>query len=156
MKQTIVILLSGLTAAAIIIYLFTNVFISDETRVLRTIERGRQAVIDGSILTLSGLLTPTYQDSSGMDRSMVLAALRRFFQETANRQVNVHDISVQISGERADVHIEFTLRTGEKNTASLQSSSLNAVSYSIRAVLIKEDGNWLIDRTVHEEKQIKI
>ena len=132
--------------------LLTYVLVSDETRIRWTIEKGRKAVQSGSILTFSTLLTDEYQDSSGLDRGMMVSALQTLFQETSNRKVFITRQSITIQGRRAEAEIGFVFQCdGERNRTRNWAMSTNAGdSRIVKIVFLKEEHRWLISRTIHD------
>ncbi len=129
--------------------LLTFVLITDKERVLKTLEKARLSVENGSVLSLGTILAPDYIDSSGLDRAMLLRSLTDFFQKTENRQITFIDTSVQIEEDQAlaqlTVRINAEGRTGNPKVDTIISSDTQTMNITVQ--LIKEGRRWYISRT---------
>jgi hypothetical protein len=147
-----IILSSVVFMAVLVWFLFAYVFVSENQRILKSLEKGRLAVQNGSILSLGGLLAPDYVDSSGMDKAMALRALADFFQSTTDRQIVFTDVSIEVNEDRAQALVAFVFKAkGNTNDRWLNSmySSSEANPIKIEVTLIQEGRRWFILRTAH-------
>lgn len=88
--------------------LMTYVFVSDEERILRIIEKGRRAVESGSTLSLNSLLSADYLHEGRIDKRTAIGGLRRLFQETDDRRIQLIGSDVSVDGDQASAIVEFT------------------------------------------------
>jgi len=130
--------------------LLSFVLVSDEQKIRWVIEKGRHGIQSGSLLTFSHILAADYQDSSGMDRAMLLSTLQSLFHEARNRRLLILKESIRVHENRAEADIEFVLQ------ADLDHSQLSRAlagsrndARSLRVYLTKEGRQWVISRTEH-------
>lgn len=128
----------------------TLIFISDEDRISRLIQKCVKGFESGSVFSIAGELSPDYSDSSGADKSVVISALQSLFDTTVSRSFSVSSIEIQIKENAAQVQIHGLLnfqtapgsvmvvpRTGEINSKRLQ----------IQLELLKIKKRWKVIHT---------
>lgn len=131
-------------------YLTNYVYISDEERVLRAIERGRLAVESGTVTAISGLLAPDYSHAGGLDRSMVTRALYQFFNDTEDRTIQIVNSDIQINNDIANATIRFYFDAVFKSPNPMfEQLSQNAQNdlYEINVQFIKNNSDWKVLKT---------
>ena len=109
MKSLVVGIATALLLAVIAYVLLAHVFISEETRIERQIQRGRKAIEDEAILTIASLVAVDYRDDQGHDRSALLAGLRSFFQTVDEVLIGITSMRVTVTDSRAEVSIQFRI-----------------------------------------------
>lgn len=133
-------------------FLSQYVWLTEEERVLRVLEKGRRAVEAGSVYSVSSILDGKYMDASGLDRASVLRVLQDFFNDTEQRKVRFGLMNIQIEGNQAQVDISFQLQAQLENRFSPYQRHLSEAERDmkkLRVTLIKERKNWLITHTDH-------
>lgn len=131
-------------------FLLTYVLISDERKVLRTIEKARCSVESGSVLTLAGLLAANYHHENGMDRSEAIGALQELFHQTKNLRVTLLHSSVRVNGDRAEAQVNYLLTGLEDRSLPEFENQLTdpeGKGRTVEMAFIREGHSWLIERT---------
>jgi len=129
-------------------YLLNYVFISEEQRILRVIEKARLSVESGSIFSLNNVLSSKYQHANGADRAIVLRGLQQMFNETENREILLGSINIDINGDQANalVHFSFDAKLSNNNSfyqRYIKSEQMNKIYVGF----LKEQQGWLIVHT---------
>ena len=109
MRRLIAVSLVALLLAVILYMVATRVFISEEARIEKQIQRGRKAIEDESILTIALMVAEDYRDESGNDRSTLLAQVRHFFQVADNLKLGIRSVNVTVADSEAEALIRFTI-----------------------------------------------
>lgn len=135
--------------AVVVWYLLAYVLVSDEQRIRWIIEKGRLGIENGSLFTLSNLLAPDYQDSSGMDRAMVLGSLQQLFQETKNRRLIITKTIVSVHDLEAEAEVTFSFLSDYSGTVQIP-KALKDAPQTIHVVFRKSGRQWLISQTSHD------
>ncbi|MDP8245363.1 MAG: hypothetical protein P9L94_14860 [Candidatus Hinthialibacter antarcticus] len=135
-----------LTGILIVWFLMTFVLLTEEERILRVIEKGRRCVENGSVISLSNILTSDYAHEGGIDRRTALGAMRQLFQDTNNRRIQLVDREVRIDGERASAWVEFTVIADKIGNRPRDPSGLFSGDdvRTIEIELRKEKGRWRV------------
>jgi len=131
--------------------LMNFVFLSDEERIERAIERGRRSVENGSIFTLRSLFAEdVYSDSSGRSLDEILGSLQCLFNDTANRKIHILGSTIHVSGDIAEAEVRFVFLCKSKNLILDRFLSTNdSDARTVRIAFIKKNGKWKISRTDH-------
>ncbi|MFH1741816.1 MAG: hypothetical protein ABIH23_22660 [bacterium] len=145
MRHLIVISLTILIIALIIYVLIHYVFISEETRIERQIEKGRKAVENESILSISSLISENYRGEFGQDRSEFFALIHQFFQHVENSKINIVSREIDVIGNEAVVSVHFTL-SGTINGQPFTGLEAEQMD-KIRLRFVKQDGSWKVVET---------
>lgn len=138
--------------AAVLLFVLTGwvlmnyVFITDEQRIERLIEKGRAAVENGSILTLTGLLDSQYTHESRLDRATVLRALQNMFQNSEERRVHFLNRDIAVEGQTATAQIRFVFDAEAQPNQFSAPGAMQALgsAQEMTLRLSKEDGGWAI------------
>lgn len=135
-----------LSAIFIAWFLMTYVFLSDEERILRVIEKGRRCIESGSVISLGNILTADYTHEGGVDRRMALGAMRQLFEDTNQRSIQLIDNQIRIDGERASARVEFTVTANKIGNRPRDPSGLFSSGdvKTIELDLRKEKGRWRV------------
>lgn len=109
MKRFFVFLGCILTGVVVVWFLMNYVFLTEEERISRLIEKGRRCVENGSVIALGNILTTDYTHEGGIDKRTALGAMRQLFQDTTGRSLQILARRIQIDGERANATVDFTV-----------------------------------------------
>ena len=96
LKLVLVIVLAGFLGRAV----WQRYFVSEETRIKRVIARGEQAVEEGNLLKLEGVLTADYSDQYGLDKSSALGAVRQFRTQYPSVFIHISDLAITVGDDR--------------------------------------------------------
>lgn len=155
-------LLLLLIAAGVIAYLLSHyVFVSEQKRIERLLERAEIAVEDQSLFSCSRMVSDAYSDSRGFDRSMLLGAARQMFSRFEKIDVDrertqfVHLPETTVEGRTFEaivrVYATVTLYTQDGGAALIDPSK----KHSILLTLVKEKGRWLLKRMEFENVDLR-
>ncbi len=125
---------------AFVYILGTRVFISEETKVKKQIERGRKALQNESFLTISSLIDVDYRDRDGRTREELLAAVRSFFQQADDLDIKIISERVMVEDSHAEAYVRFTVSA---TIDGVRFQSIDREGYSeIWLRLSKKQGSW--------------
>lgn len=127
-------------------FLMAFVFLTEEERLFRVIEKGRRCVENGSVISLSNILATDYAHEGGIDRRTALGAMRQLFQDTKNRRIQLLDHQVRVDGERASARVEFTVIADKIGNRPRDPSGL-FLGDDVRTIELdfrKEKGRWRV------------
>lgn len=126
---------------AFVYMLVMHVFISDETRIERQIQKGRKALENEAILSIASLVAEDYRDEYGHDRAELLAGLRSFFQTADELQIDITRIRVSVGKLEAEALVQFTISV-------VDGQRLDAVGYGGAGTawlrFSKQAGSWQV------------
>ena len=143
-----------LVAGLIVFILFHYVWISDEERVRRLIDRGVEATEDRSIYRVGNLLAFDYSDAMSLDRNGILAVARDLFQTFDKIQVEIKDLKFDQPPELSDDGQVKTARVRIRCSVILhQSPSMMKViddnpaqRQFVVIQVVKKNSRWLVQR----------
>ncbi|HQO33538.1 MAG TPA: hypothetical protein PLG59_02685 [bacterium] len=142
MKRILISILVLLLIVLSFYVLFHFVFISDETRIQRRIEKGRAAIEKENLLTLAGLVSEKYRGNVGTEKSELLGNLHQLFQMSENIRIQVHSTEIRVNGTEADVSVRFTMSgtLDGKDFSGVQSGETETIGLRFA----KEDRAWRV------------
>jgi len=122
--------------------LFHFVFIGDETRIQRQIEKGRIAVEKENLFGLAGLISDKYRGSVGAEKSELLGYVHQLFQMSDNIKIKIHSIEIHVDNAEAEVVVQFSM------TGTLDGNDFSGVwsgdTEQIGLRFLKENGAWRV------------
>ena len=144
-----------IVAAAVVAFVvwqvWQRVFVTDETRIQRQIATMARAVEKGDVLRLSDAVAADYGDDWGMDKSMLLGAVRSFRTQYDAVLIHITDLTVTIDPDRQKAQAVFIAKVLAKPKGSVAESEVRAERF--RLYFRKTDGGWKLVRT--ESPQLK-
>ncbi|MEW6233761.1 MAG: hypothetical protein AB1656_00100 [Candidatus Omnitrophota bacterium] len=130
--------------------LLNFVFLSEEERIERVIEKGRRSVENGSIFSLRNLFTEDYSDSSGQSLDEIMGSAQCMFSDTANRKIHIAGSSIRASGDKAEAEVRYVFHCQSKNSfIDHYLSANNSDVRTVRIVFVKNSRRWKICHTDH-------
>ncbi len=129
-------------------YLTNYVFISEEQKIYRLIEKGRLGVESGSVFSLNNILAANYQHANGADRALVIRGLQQLFQETKERSIQLGSIQIEIQDGRATGRVRFSFDAQlTAPNSRYQKYITNNQMHELRVEFVKNKNGWEILRT---------
>jgi len=126
-------------------FLFTFVFISDEQRIFRIIEKSKHKFESGSLLYFPTIISENYRGRIGADRSELLGIIKLIFQETKSRDVKIIQYNISVTDETAQVSIEYQLSfSGQSSHLPNTKHSANMTRDVLHLDLQKSNHSWEI------------
>ena len=141
-----VIFLAGL----VLWWLQSYIWVTEEQKIHKIIEKSRLKLEQGSIYYFTDLLASGYRDSRGMDKTETLGILQSFFNKTKNRDIRFSNYDVAVHGEEAVVYLVVTLRIVNKDEiAFLQNFDPEALLRPMRIKIVfgKIADQWKLVQT---------
>lgn len=128
-------------------YLFSSLWVTEESRILEVVTDARDAVQDKSLFKFQSVLSSDYKDASGLDRSTMTRLATAYFRSQDSVSILILGSDVQIEGEDEDqAVVDLTLQvigqSGGSISRGLTDNSLMGEGYTIR--LRKERTGWKI------------
>lgn len=156
MKNFVSFLICILVLAFTAWYLLEHVFITEETRIQRVIEKGKRSIQGGSYWTIPDMLTADYRDRSGLEKEGVLYAIKSLIDQTSERQIHILRTEIEIQSDRealATVRFLFFAQIKTGNTAFRTLLTETADEAKIAQIRLKKEKNkWKIASTAVQSR----
>ena len=121
-----------------------RVFVTDETRLRRQISIMVSATEKGDVLRLSDALAGDYGDDWGLDKSMLVGAVRSFRSQYDALFIHLSDLTVTIDPDHQKAQAIFVAKIIAKAKGSLSESEVRADRF--RLYFRKSDSGWKLTR----------
>jgi len=126
-----------------------RVFVTDETRIRRQISVMVSATEKGDVLRLSDALAADYSDDWGLDKSMLIGAVRSFRSQYDALFIHLSDLIVTIDPDHQKAQAVFIAKIIAKAKGSLSESEIRADRF--RLYFRKSDSGWKLTRAESPE-----
>ncbi|MGA2140361.1 MAG: hypothetical protein ABSH14_16005 [Verrucomicrobiia bacterium] len=130
-----------------------RVFVTDETRIRRQISVMVSATEKGDVLRLSDALAADYSDDWGLDKSMLIGAVRSFRSQYDALFIHVSDLTVTIDPGHEKAQAVFIAKVIAKAKGSLSESEVRADRF--RLYFRKSDSGWKLTRAESPELKLE-
>ena len=127
--------------------IYTLFFVSEETRIVKRLEKGRKAFERERILTMAGLISADYSDDYGYEKATLLRVMQSFFSE--HREIEAQFLSLKIECTSEDrAHVELQVRFGgDVANESFHGVALrNPRGVAFEIDLVKRGRSWKVVR----------
>ncbi len=123
-------------------------FASDETRIARTIEKGRRAFEKEQLLRMLSFISSDYRDEYGYEKSSLLGSMRTFFSEHNDIQVKILKMEITVTPEDGVAVVNLLLAFGgDVVDERFQGRALHQEEgTSVRIDMKKEGRAWRVVR----------
>jgi len=132
----------GAAVISIAFFWLRDVLAGEEGRVGKFILQGKRAVEARDILACANMISQTYHDKYGNDRSSMIYAAKEFFHYYSKVFINIEKMNIKMDNTktRADVEIMVLMigQTQENSTEKI----LEGEKGRGRIRLIKEENKW--------------
>jgi ketosteroid isomerase-like protein len=122
-----------------------RVFVTDETRVRHQISVMVSAVEKGDVLRLSDALAGDYSDDWGMDKSMLIGAVRSYRAQYDALFIHLSDLTVTVDPDHQKAQAVFIAKVIAKAKGNLSESEVREDRF--RLYFRKNDSGWKLIRT---------
>jgi ketosteroid isomerase-like protein len=136
-------------AAFVLWQVWQRVFVTDETRIRRQISTMVNATEKGDVLRLSDALAADYSDDWGLDKSMLVGAVRSFRSQYDALFIHLSDLTVTIDPDHQKAQAVFIAKIIAKAKGSLSESEVRADRF--RLYFRKSDSGWKLTRAESPE-----
>jgi ketosteroid isomerase-like protein len=136
-------------AAFVLWQVWQRVFVTDETRIRRQISTMVSATEKGDVLRLSDALAADYSDDWGLDKSMLIGAVRSFRSQYDALFIHLGDLTVTVDPDHQKAQAVFIAKIIAKAKGSLSESEVRADRF--RLYFRKSDSGWKLIRTESPE-----
>jgi len=136
-------------AAFVLWQVWQRVFVTDETRIQRQISVMVNATEKGDVLRLSDALAVDYSDDWGLDKSMLIGAVRSFRSQYDALFIHLSDLTVTIDPDHQKAQAVFIAKIIAKAKGSLSESEVRADRF--RLYFRKSDLGWKLTRAESPE-----
>ena len=136
-------------AAFVLWQVWQRVFVTDETRLRRQISIMVSATGKGDVLRLSDALAADYSDDWGLDKSMLIGAVRSFRSQYDALFIHLSDLTVTIDLDHQKAQAVFIAKIIAKAKGSLSESEVRADRF--RLYFRKSDSGWKLTRAEFPE-----
>ena len=140
-------------AAFVLWQVWQRVFVTDETRIRRQISVMVSATEKGDVLRLSDALAADYSDDWGLDKSMLIGAVRSFRSQYDALFIHVSDLTVTIDPGHEKAQAVFIAKVIAKAKGSLSESEVRADRF--RLYFRKSDSGWKLTRAESPELKLE-
>lgn len=126
-------------------YLYYNLGVTEEQRVLHVIDRAQEAVTDKSLVRLSEVISEDYHDNSGLDRRSILGMATMYFRSQDQVEIIRMSTEVALPEENQAVvtlRVQIVGKVGGQWGRGATDDSLLGEVFTVR--LKKSDGPWKI------------
>ncbi|MEW6325865.1 MAG: hypothetical protein AB1515_10830 [Nitrospirota bacterium] len=116
----------------------------DNTKILRVIEDGREAIQDKSIRGVMGLLAPDYRDNLGLTAESVKPMLQRLFLGVEAIQIDLANLSPPaIHDGTAEVSLDVAV-SGSLQGQPIYLMGTPGKRARVTLALVRDDRRWLV------------
>ena len=136
-------------AAFVLWQVWQRVFVTDETRIRRQISTMVSATEKGDVLRLSDALAADYSDDWGLDKSMLIGAVRSFRSQYDALFIHLSDLTVTIDPDHQKAQAVFIATVIAKAKGSLSESEVRADRFRLH--FRKSDSGWKLTRAESPE-----
>ncbi len=126
-----------------------RVFVTDETRIRCQISTMVSATEKGDVLRLSDALAADYSDDWGLDKSMLIGAVRSYRAQYDALFIHLSDLTVTIDPDHQKAQVVFVAKIIAKAKGSLSESEVRADRF--RLYFRKSDSGWKLTRAESPE-----
>ncbi len=119
-----------------------NILGGEEERVRKFILQGKHAIESKDILTCANMVSQSYQDRYGNDRSSLIYAAKEFFVYYSRVFVNIERMDIKLDERKTQADLEIVaLMIGQTQQNSME-KILEGEKGKARIKLIKEKNKW--------------
>lgn len=129
--------------------IWQRVFVTDEKRVKKQLAIMVSAVEKGDVLRLSDALAGDYSDDRGLDKSMLLGAVRSFRTQYDALFIHISDLTVTIDANHQKAQAIFIAKVLAKAKGSVTESEVRADRFRLH--FRKTDSGWKLVRAESPE-----
>lgn len=129
--------------------IWQRVFVTDEKRVKKQLAIMVSAVEKSDVLRLSDALAGDYSDDWGLDKSMLLGAVRSFRAQYDALFIHISDLTVTVEPDHQKAQAIFIAKVLAKAKGSVTESEVRADRF--RLYFRKTDSGWKLTRTESPE-----
>jgi ketosteroid isomerase-like protein len=129
--------------------IWQRMFVTDEKRIKKQISIMAGAVEKGDVLRLSDALAGDYSDDWGLDKSMLLGAVRSFRAQYDALFIHISDLTVTVDPDHQKAQAIFIAKVLAKAKGSVSESEVRADRF--RLYFRKTDSGWNLTRTESPE-----
>jgi len=126
-----------------------RLFVTDETRIQRQISTMVSAAEKGDVLRLSDALAADYSDDWGMDKSMLLGAVRSYRAQYDALFIHLSDLTITIDPDHQKAQAVFIAKIIAKARGSLSESEVRSDRFRLH--FRKTDSGWKLTRAESPE-----
>ena len=129
--------------------IWQRVFVTDEKRIKKQISIMANAVEKGDALRLSDALAGDYGDDWGLDKSMLLGAVRSFRAQYDALFIHISDLTVTVDPDHQKAQAILIAKVLAKAKGAVAESEVRADRF--RLYFRKADSGWKLTRTESPE-----
>ncbi len=132
----------GAVVVSIAFFWLQNILAGEEGRVRKFILRGKHACESKDIFACANMISQSYHDKYGNDRSTLIYAAKEFFNYYSKVFINIERMDIKLDGTKtlADIKI-VALMIGQTQQNSME-KILEGEKGRGRIKLIKEENKW--------------
>lgn len=117
---------------------------TDEARIKRLINRGRNAVVKKNILSLAGIISRDFKGPHNETRDVVMAVAHEAFSRQEAVELTLLEVSVSMSGQDTAVVTVKARFNGQEGSHAAQGLEIQGDEGSFLVGVTREDTGWMI------------
>jgi hypothetical protein len=129
-------------------WLWDRVFVTDETRVRRQIAAMQKCVEQGNLVRLADAISPDYNDDRGLDKGVLLAAVRSYRAQYDTLFIHLSDVQVTVEPDRHRARAVLIAKVLAKPRSGLETELF---SDRFRLFFRQTDKGWKLIRVESPE-----
>mgnify|MGYP001595466774 FL=1 len=119
-----------------------DILAGEEGRVRKFILRGKHAIESKDIFTCANMISHSYRDKYGNDRSSLIYAAKEFFNYYSKVFINIEKMNIKLDDTKKQADVEIAaLMIGQTQQNSME-KILEGEKGRGRIKLIKEENKW--------------
>jgi heme exporter protein D len=132
----------GAAVIGIAFFWLQNILAGEEARVRKFILQGKHAVESKDILTCTNMISQSYHDRYGNDRSSLIYAAKEFFAYYSKVFINIERMDIKLDDRKTQADLEIVaLMIGQTQQNSME-KILEGEKGKAGIKLIKEENKW--------------
>ena len=132
----------GVAVTGIAFFWLRNILAGEEGRVRKFILQGKHVVMSKNLLTCANMISQSYHDRYGNDRSSLIYAAKEFFAYYRKIFINIERMDIKLNGTKTQADVEIVALMIGKSQQNSTEKILEGEKGKARVRLIKEENKW--------------